>query len=253
MKKADYIEGNIKIYSGDSLILLKDIRASSIDLIFADPPYFLSNGGITCSGGKMVSVNKGKWDEKDTYEKVEEFNLLWLSEAQRVLKTNGTIWVSGTHHNILSVGNTMKKLGYKFLNIVTWEKPNPPPNLSCRYFTHSTEQLLWCAKNTKSKHLYNYKDMKKINEDKQMKDVWKMTSPSKNEKKFGKHPTQKPEKLLNRIISASSKTGNLILDPFQGSGTTAIIAKRLKRKYIGMEIDKKFITLTKKRLKNETT
>ena len=251
MKKEDYTEKNIKIYCGDSLALLKDIKDETVDLIFADPPYFLSNGGITCHAGKMVSVDKGKWDQLETYKQIEDFNHLWLIEAQRILKQNGTIWISGTHHNIYSIGNAMKNLGYKFLNVVTWEKPNPPPNLSCRYFTHSTEQIIWCAKNEKSKHLYNYPIMKKINDNKQMKDVWKMTAPAKNEKRFGKHPTQKPEKLLDRIITASSKKGNLILDPFQGTGTTAVMAKRLKRKYIGIEIDKKYITITKKRLKEE--
>ena len=251
MKKSSYEEKNIKIYCGDSLQLLKDIKSETVDMIFADPPYFLSNDGITCHAGKMVSVNKGKWDKLDTYKQIEDFNFLWLAEAQRILKKDGTIWISGTHHNIFSIGNTMKNLGYKFLNVVTWQKPNPPPNLSCRYFTHSTEQIIWCGKNEKSKHLYNYPVMKKINDNKQMKDVWTMTAPAKSEKKFGKHPTQKPEKLLDRIITASSKVGSLILDPFQGSGTTAVVAKKLKRKYIGIEIDKKYIAITKKRLKEE--
>jgi len=208
----------------------------------------LSNDGISCRSGKMVSVNKGKWDKIDTYKEIELFNNIWLSECQRILKTNGTIWVSGTHHNIYSVGNTMKKMGYKILNVITWEKPNPPPNLSCRYFTHSTEQIIWSSKNQKSKHLFNYPLMKEMNDGKQMKDVWKITSPSKNEKKFGKHPTQKPEQLLERIILSSSNEGDLILDPFFGSGTTGYVAQKLGRKWIGIEMNEEYIKIAKNRI-----
>tara|TARA_Y100000593_G_scaffold56576_1_gene105540 strand:+ start:2533 stop:3294 length:762 start_codon:yes stop_codon:yes gene_type:complete len=236
------------ILEGDSLELLKNFDDNSIDLIFSDPPYFLSNDGISCRSGKMVSVNKGKWDKIDTYKEIELFNNIWLSECQRILKTNGTIWVSGTHHNIYSVGNTMKKMGYKILNVITWEKPNPPPNLSCRYFTHSTEQIIWSSKNQKSKHLFNYPLMKEMNDGKQMKDVWKITSPSKNEKKFGKHPTQKPEQLLERIILSSSNEGDLILDPFFGSGTTGYVAQKLGRKWIGIEMNEEYIKIAKNRI-----
>ncbi len=236
------------ILEGDSLELLKNFDDNSIDLIFSDPPYFLSNDGISCRSGKMVSVNKGKWDKIDTYKEIELFNNIWLSECQRILKTNGTIWVSGTHHNIYSVGNTMKKMGYKILNVITWEKPNPPPNLSCRYFTHSTEQIIWSSKNQKSKHLFNYPLMKEMNDGKQMKDVWKITSPSKNERKFGKHPTQKPEQLLERIILSSSNEGDLILDPFFGSGTTGYVAQKLGRKWIGIEMNEEYIKIAKNRI-----
>tara|TARA_S200000501_G_C20814192_1_gene739772 strand:- start:902 stop:1657 length:756 start_codon:yes stop_codon:yes gene_type:complete len=248
IEKVYYKSDNIKLFKGDSLKLLKEIDDDSIDLIFSDPPYFLSNDGMTCKSGKMVSVNKGEWDKIDTYTEIEIFNEIWLKECQRILKDNGTIWVSGTHHNIYSVGNTMKKNNYKILNVITWEKPNPPPNLSCRYFTHSTEQILWGSKNQKSKHLFNYPLMKKMNDGKQMKDVWKMTSPSKSEKKFGKHPTQKPEQLLERIILSSSNEGDLVLDPFQGSGTTGVVSKKLNRRYIGIELEKKYLDVSIKRL-----
>ena len=248
IEKVYYKSDNIKLFKGDSLKLLKEIDDNSIDLIFSDPPYFLSNDGMTCKSGKMVSVNKGEWDKIDTYTEIEIFNEIWLKECQRILKDNGTIWVSGTHHNIYSVGNTMKKNNYKILNVITWEKPNPPPNLSCRYFTHSTEQILWGSKNQKSKHLFNYPLMKKMNDGKQMKDVWKMTSPSKSEKKFGKHPTQKPEQLLERIILSSSNEGDLVLDPFQGSGTTGVVSKKLNRRYIGIELEKKYLDVSIKRL-----
>ena len=178
-----------------------------VEMIFTDPPYFLSNDGMTCQSGKMVSVNKGVWDISRGIEENHNFNLQWLSKCQQLLAPNGTIWVSGTHHIIHSVGFAMQQLGMKILNSITWEKPNPPPNLSCRYFTHSTETILWAAKNQKSKHYFNYDLMRKENKGKQMKTVWTITSPSKSEKKFGKHPTQKPLKLLNRIIQASSQKG----------------------------------------------
>jgi site-specific DNA-methyltransferase (adenine-specific) len=249
--KSYYDDNQTSLYNGDSLKILKNIDEESVDLIFSDPPYFLSSDGITCKNGKMVSVNKADWDKIDTYKEIEIFNSLWLKECQRILKPNGTIWVSGTHHNIFSVGSQMKQLNYKILNIVTWNKPNPPPNLSCRYFTHSTEQIIWAGKNVKTKHTYNYDLMKKINDNKQMKDVWLFTSPAKNEKRYGKHPTQKPEKLLERIILSSSKEGDLILDPFNGSGTTGVVVKRHNRRYIGIDLNKTFLDITIKRLKDE--
>lgn len=219
------------------------------DMIFADPPYFLSNGGMTCHAGKMVKVDKGKWDKSQGLELNHEFNRAWLSRCQQLLKPNGTIWVSGTHHIIYSVGYAMQQLNIKILNSITWEKPNPPPNLSCRYFTHSTETILWAAKNEKSKHVFNYKKMRKENGDKQMKTVWNLKSPPKQEKEFGKHPTQKPLTLLNRIIHASTKANHLVFDPFSGSSTTGVAAIINKRKFIGCELDRDYIKLSKKRLK----
>jgi len=170
-----------------------------------------------------------------------------LKRCQKILKPNGTIMVSGTLHIIYSIGFAMQQLNMKIMNNITWEKPNPPPNLACRYFTHSTETIIWSAKTLKSKHTYNYDLMKKINNYKQMKDVWKMTSPKKTEKKYGKHPTQKPVELLNRIILATTNENDLVLDPFNGSGTTGVSCILNKRKYIGIELENDFINLSKKR------
>ena len=239
------------LYHGNCIEILQNLPECSIDVIFADPPYFLSNNGTTCSGGKSVSVNKGTWDKSHGVLIDHDFNKRWLQECWRVLTSNGTIWVSGTYHNIYSVGFALQSLEYRILNNITWEKPNPPPNLGCRCFTHSTETVLWAAKSDKSKYLFNYKDMKKINNDKQMKDVWQFTSPLKKEKLQGKHPAQKPIALLERIIIASTQPNDLILDPFNGAGTTGIAAYKLGRRYIGIEIEKEYLDLTKKRFKVE--
>lgn len=240
------------LYHGNCLELLDAIAAKypegRFDCIFADPPYFLSNGGITCHAGKMVKVDKGAWDKSRGPELNHEFNLEWLRRCQRVLKPNGTLWVSGTHHVIFSIGYAMQQLGMKLLNQVTWEKPNPPPHLACRYFTHSTETVLWAAKDAKSKHRFNYPLMREINGGKQMKDVWRFTAPKDAEKTHGKHPTQKPLALLERILLASTNEGDLVLDPFLGGGTTAVAAARLKRKAVGVELDFVHLSLSSRRL-----
>lgn len=228
--------------------LIKRFPNGKFDMIFADPPYFLSNGGITCHAGKMVKVDKGKWDKSQGAELNHEFNLSWLSRCQKLLKPNGTIWVSGTHHVIHSVGYAMQQLGMKILNDITWEKPNPPPNLSCRYFTHSTETIIWAAKNEKSKHIFNYDEMKRINNGKQMKSVWTIPAPSNAEKIYGKHPTQKPVQLLERIILASTNENDLVFDPFSGSSTTGVACVNLNRRFVGCELEENFLELSKKRL-----
>jgi len=239
---------HIRIYQGDCLEILEKIPESSVDLVFADPPYFLSNGGITCHAGKMVSVNKGDWDKSKGPGANHEFNRAWLAAAQRVLKPNGGIWVSGTAHVIHSVGFAMQQLGFKLLNDISWVKPNPPPNLSCRYFTHATETLIWAAKNSKSRHTFNYKCMKEINRGKQMKSVWEIRPPESWEKRFGKHPTQKPVALLERILLASSHEGDLVLDPFLGGGTTLLTAFRLRRHALGCELSAEFLSLSIRRI-----
>ena len=244
----DNPEHSIRLLKGDCVEILNQARENSVDMIFADPPYFLSNGGITCHAGKMVSVNKGKWDKSRGIEENHKFTLKWLKACQRVLKPNGTIWVSGTTHIIYSVGFAMQELGYKVLNDIIWYKRNAPPNLSCRYFTHSTEIVLWAAKNEKSKHYFDYKLMKKMNQDKQMRNVWEISAPQAEEKKFGKHPTQKPVELLKRIILASTKEGDLVLDPFCGSSTTGVAAVSLNRKYVGMDLEEEYLQLSRKRL-----
>src|SRR2546425_676339 len=208
----------------------------------------------------MVSVNKGEWDKlpgpdlgpvRARFDKVHEFNTTWLAACQRVLKPNGSIWVSGTAHVIHSDGFAMQQLGFKLLNDISWVKPNPPPNLSCRYFTHSSETLIWAAKNRKSRHAFNYKLMKQLAGGKQMKSVWQIPAPDRAEKRFGKHPTQKPVKLLERILLASSHEGDLVMDPFAGSGTTAVAALRLRRAVIGLEVEIAFARLALSRASGE--
>ena len=239
---------HIKIFQGDCLDILAAIPASCVDLIFADPPYFLSNNGITCHAGRMVSVNKGQWDVSRGADANHDFNRAWLSACQRVLKPNGTIWVSGTSHVIHSVGFAMQQLGFKLLNDISWVKPNPPPNLSCRYFTHATETIIWAARDKKSRHKFNYKHMKEIAGGKQMKSVWQILPPDKSEKRHGKHPTQKPVALLERILLAASDEGDLILDPFLGGGTTILSALRLRRQACGCELDIESVNLSVRRI-----
>ena len=236
-----------RLYHGNCLSLLPLMPDGAFDVIFADPPYFLSNDGITCHAGKMVSVNKGKWDKSKGPEVDHEFCLQWLGQCRRLLKPTGSIWVSGTMHIIHSVGYAMQCLGFKILNDITWVKPNPPPNLSCRYFTHATETLLWARPSEKSRHKFNYQLMKRVNGGKQMKSVWHIPAPRREEKVFGKHPTQKPVALLERIIAASSDENDLVLDPFSGSATTGIAAARSGRLFAGIDLDQNFLNLATQR------
>lgn len=237
---------------GDSFTVLKKIKPESIDMIFADPPYFLSSGGITCQSGHMVSVDKGNWDKSLTLFEKNKFNRRWIHLCKKLLTDNGTIWISGTLHNIYSIGIALEQEGFKILNNITWQKTNPPPNLGCRCFTHSTETILWAKKNDKkAKHIFNYNLMKEQNGGKQMKDVWTGCATPQKEKTFGKHPTQKPLYLLQRIIEASTNSGDLVLDPFCGTSTTGVAAKLLGRKYIGIDIEEKYIEISAKRLQAE--
>ena len=223
---------------------LREIEDNSIDAIFADPPYFLSNGGISVQSGKQVCVDKGDWDKGGTPEYIYEFNRNWLSLCRSKLKDDGTIWISGTHHNIHVVMRCLQELGYKVLNTITWQKTDPPPNLSCKYFNFSTELIIWARKHEKKTHKFNYETMKQLNGGTQMTDVWRIPAVGKWEKNQGKHPTQKTLRLLYRIILASTNEGDIILDPFSGSGTTGIAANLLGRKYIGIEQEKKFCELS---------
>lgn len=250
MNQVYYKNGDLMLILGDSVDVMKGIDTESVDMIFADPPYFLSNGGITCSSGAMVSVNKAKWDMGKTVVQMHEFNMLWISECKRILKPNGTIWISGTFHNIYSCGLALQLQGFRLLNNITWYKRNAPPNLSCRYFTHSTETVLWAKKSEKAKHYFNYELMKEINDNKQMRDVWEIPAINKKEKKHGEFPTQKPLALLERIILASTREGDLVLDPFNGSGTTGIAAIKNNRKYIGIDNEKDYLDLTIRRYEN---
>ncbi len=241
---------NFKLIYNDIFKVIKKFEDKSIDMIFADPPYFLSGNGITCSGGKMVSVNKGEWDKALSIKEKHKFNKKWIRECYRILKDNGTIWISGTLHNIYSIGMALEEEGFKIINNITWQKTNPPPNLACKTFTHSTETILWARKDLKNiKYTFNYTLMKEINNNKQMKDVWTTSLTKPSEKKCGKHPTQKPLEILDKIILASTKEKDLILDPFCGSSTTGISAVRLNRRYIGIDNEKEYIELSIRRYK----
>lgn len=237
-------DGNFILYSDDCRNVLCDMPEESVDLIFADPPYGLSDGGITCKSGKMVSVNKGKWDVPKIIADMHNFNTEWLTLCKRVLKPNGTIFVSGTNHVIFSIGFAMQQLGFKILNDIAWYKVNPPPNLSCRYFTHATETIIWASRDAKSKHFFDYQAMKSKNGGKQMQSLWSIKPPLKSEKFFGKHPTQKPFALLDRIVRAASQQGDIVVDPFSGSGTTGIVCATNNRKYIGIELETEYLDVS---------
>jgi site-specific DNA-methyltransferase (adenine-specific) len=255
-----------RVVRGDSLELLARLPDESVDLVFADPPYHLSNGGFTCKGGKRASVNKGGWDASNGLAADHEFQRAWLREAQRALKPTGTLWVSGTQHVIFSIGFALQELGYHLLNTVTWYKPNAAPNLACRMLTHSTELVIWAAPRRSKKllHTFNYRDMKAENGGKQMRDVWKLDyevpepggdqvvwnlpTPAKSEKALGSHPTQKPLTLLDRIVRCASRPGDLVIDPFSGSGTTGVAAVAAGRRYIGFEREKEYVELSRLRI-----
>jgi len=268
--KIHYKAKNFQLYKGNSLELLKKIPDNYIDMVFADPPYFLSSGTFTCQNGKMVSVKKGDWDLSNGLKKNFEFQSTWIKECKRILKPKGTIWISGTYHSIYQCGFALQTSGYHILNDISWFKPNASPNLSCRFFTASHENLIWARKDKKAKHVFNYNVMKDwksnykkkvkcsecgnefLNEllhekGKQMRSVWDINTPPKEEKKFGKHPTQKPAELLRRIILASTNKGDIILDPFTGSSTTGLVASYYGRNFIGIDLENKYLDLSVKR------
>ena len=244
-------DGDSALYRTDAFSLMADLPDNSVDCIWTDPPYLLSNDGTTCVAGKRVSVNKGRWDRSNGIENDHEFNLSWLRECHRILKPAGTIWVTGTMHIYLSVGMAMMQLGYRILNDIVWEKTNPPPNLGCRCFTHSTEMLLWATKapkGSKHKYTFHYQDMKAENGGKQMKSVWQFLAAPKKEKLHGKHPTQKPIALIDRCLRASTNPGDIVFDPFAGSASTGVAALPLDRIFIGCDIDSEYTELASKRL-----
>jgi site-specific DNA-methyltransferase (adenine-specific) len=250
-KAAPYFTSKDKgftLFKGDTMDVIPKLDLK-FDMVFADPPYFLSNNGLSIQSGKIVSVNKGEWDSSKDYNYVNQFNREWLSKVRETMKDDATIWISGTIHNIFSIGQILTELDFKILNVVTWEKNNPPPNFSCRFFTHSTEQIIWARKSSKVPHFYNYDLMKSINENKQMKDVWKLPAIARWEKNCGKHPTQKPLSVLTRIILASTKPSSLILDPFAGSSTTGIAASIIGngRKFVGIDNEIDFLDLSIRR------
>ncbi len=254
-----YEKNNTSLYLGNCMEVLKKIKKNSIDMIFADPPYGLSNNGITCQNGKMISVNKGNWDKSKGIDEDFKFHNQWIKSCKRVLKPNGTIWISGTYHSIYACGFALQKNGFKILNDISWYKPNAAPNLSCKYFTASHETIIWAIKEADERHTFNYETMKNgnwhekdiiKNDGKQMRSVWSISTPSKKEKEFGKHPTQKPLKLLERIILSSTNENDIVLDPFTGSSTTGVIAKQFNRQFIGIDTEKEYLDLSIKRLEN---
>ena len=240
---------NFQVLNGDVFEVLAAMPENSVDMIFADPPYNLSNDGFTVHAGKRVKVNKGEWDRSNGVEADFEFHYRWLEACRRVLKDDGTIWVSGTYHSIYACGFALQKQGWHILNDIAWFKPNASPNLSCRMFTASHETILWARKSKKARHLFNYSEMKEGNFEgdlikrpgKQMRSVWSIGFPSRNEKRYGKHPTQKPELLLDRIVRAGSSKGQVILDPFCGSGTTGVAALLNGRKFIGIDAESSYL------------
>lgn len=231
------------LYYGDCCDVLNGLNAQ-FDIIFADPPYFLSNGGISIQSGKIVCVDKGNWDKGGTPEHIDNFNNRWIATCRKHLADNGTIWVSGTYHNIFSVAKALTEQGFRILNVITWAKTNPPPNISCRFFTYSTEFIVWARKLPKVPHYYNYELMKSMNGRKQMTDVWHLPAIAPWEKTCGKHPTQKPLSLLLRIVLASTKPNGLILDPFTGSSTTGIAANLVGRRFVGIDKSEEFIKMS---------
>ena len=253
------------LLQGDMLGVLERITDPipdhSIDMIFADPPYNLSNDGFTCQGGRMVSVNKGEWDRSKGPEADFEFHKAWITACHRKLRPGGTIWISGTYHSIYQCGVALQLGGWHVLNDISWFKPNASPNLSCRMFTASHESLIWARTSKKDKHVFNYKAMKHSDyhqgdvlkkEDKQMRSVWSIPLTKKSEKRFGKHPTQKPESLLERVVLSSTNEGDIVLDPFCGSGTTGAVAVRHGRRFIGIDMDNDFLDgIAKPRIEDE--
>lgn len=242
--------GEATLIAGDSVEVLGQMDESSVDLIFADPPYNLSNDGFSVHSGKRVSVNKGDWDRSRGVQADFEFHLGWIEACQRVLKPTGTIWISGTYHSIFACGHALQVLGFRILNDIAWFKPNASPNLGCRMFTASHETLVWASLGKKAKHTFNYGLMKEGDfpgdalkkPGKQMRSVWSMTTPKAHEKRHGKHPTQKPEDLLNRIVLASTMPGDLVVDPFCGSGTTGVSALRYGRRFVGIDMNADYLS-----------
>jgi site-specific DNA-methyltransferase (adenine-specific) len=254
--KPTFKTDDFALYNDDCLEVMSRLPDNYVDMIFADPPYMLSNDGFSCQNGRMVSVNKGKWDKSKGFDEDLKFHETWISECRRILKPQGSIWISGTYHSIYQCGFLLQKLDFHLLNDVAWFKPNAAPNLSCRFFTASHETLLWARKDKKAKHTFNYEAMKdgRFPEDPmkkpetQMRSVWSIPTTPQTEKEFGKHPTQKPLALLKRIVLASTNPNDIIFDPFNGGGTTGIAATLVgQRKYIGCELNQEYIDLTIKK------
>lgn len=232
------------LYQGDCNGILQTLESDSIDCIFADPPYFLSTGkGTVTINGRPIKFDKGEWDRIRPQDEVHKFNTDWISACRRVLKPHGTIWVSGTYHNIFDVATCLQEQNFKILNIIVWQKSDPPTTITDQRFNFSAEYIIWARKEQKVAHYFNYDLMKAMNGGVHMPDVWRLPAPGLWEKKCGKHPTQKPLRLLYRIILACTHEGDTILDPFAGSCTTGIAANLLGRKFIGIDMSEQFLQL----------
>ncbi len=244
-----------KIILGECLDVMAGLPDGSVDMVFADPPYNLQLSGELLRPNNQSRVDgvDDDWDQFDTFRAYDDFTTAWLGEARRLLKPDGTLWVIGSYHNIYRVGATLQDLGFWILNDVIWCKTNPMPNFRGRRFTNAHETLIWCARDKDSKYRFNYEAMKNLNDDLQMRSDWTMplcTGPERLKKSDGKkaHPTQKPEGLLHRAILAGTDIGDVVLDPFFGSGTTGAVAKRLGRRYLGIEQDADYIKLAQERI-----
>lgn len=254
-----YERGPVKLFLGDCVEVLSGARPLSVDMVFADPPYMLSNGGITCRGGRIACVDKDPWDKSSGLDKDFEFHKTWIAACKRVLKPGGTIWITGTYHSVYDCGFALRGAGFKILNGICWYKPNASPNMACRCFTASHETLIWAKKDPKATHVFNYQLMK--NGDwrgdglkrpgRQMRSVWQIGAPPRREKTFGRHPAQKPLELLRRVISASTNAGDLVLDPFTGSSTSGIAALESGRRFVGIDSQREYLELSVRRFEHE--
>jgi len=244
-----------QILQGDCIEMMNSLPEKSVDLIFADPPYNLQLGGdLHRPNNTKVDACDDHWDQFDSFKAYDDFSKAWLKAARRILKDDGTIWVIGSYHNIFRVGVTLQDLGYWMLNDVIWRKTNPMPNFRGRRFTNAHETMIWCSKSEKAKYNFNYEAMKSFNDDVQMRSDWLLPICNggerlKDDAGQKAHPTQKPESLLYRVIMASSKPGDVVLDPFFGTGTTGAVAKKLGRNFIGLERESDYIKVAEKRIK----
>jgi len=245
-----------KVVQGDAVDVLMGLDDASVNYVFADPPYFLSNDGFTVKSGKAVSVNKGEWDRSRGFDEDLRFHERWISEILRVLKSDGTIAISGTYHSIYQCGFILQSLGCRVINEIVWFKPNGAPALAGRNFTASHETIIWASKGKKVKHTFNYQESRSWNDPgdlllragKQMRSVWSIPNTPKREKIYGAHPTQKPLQLMNRLVALCTKSGDTVLDPFCGSGSTGVASVRQGRNFIGIELEEKFVSLSMRRI-----